>query len=513
MKTNLMRGLAAITLAAAFAVPGTLSAQSDQDNPKHHHYKLIDVGTFGGPNTYLSYPLPGEVQINRHGLVVGVADTPNSDPYNPNCLVDCYLVHAFQWQDGVLSDLGTLPGANNSYAFSSNDHGQIVGVSENGAIDPLTGFPEVEGVLWSNGGIIDLGTLGGNGSFAGTVNKQGQVVGAALNSVPDSFGGSLAIGPFFPVATQLHAFVWENGVMRDLGTLGGPDSEAQYVNESGQIAGQSFIDSTPNPPITAPACSTSGIPTEHPFLWQDGFIDLGSLGGTCGYANWLNNNGQVVGTMTLAGDATNHAFLWKRGKLIDLGTLGGNNSEAWFANDAGDVVGRADFSPASVLHHAFLWSHGVMKDLGTPDGRPKSTAMAINSTEQVVGDSNNFGWLWENGSIVGLDALVVSAAGVHVAGAAAINDRGEIVADGMLANGDDHVVVLVPCDESHPGVEGCDYSLVDASVVPQVPAASHASNRITNPRQRGQSASIPFLRTRGNPAGEPAPRKLRGEKP
>ena len=469
--------------------------------PKHHHYKLIDVGTFGGPNASFSPPLPSEVQINRHGLVAGWADTPNPDPYSPNCLLtDCHLVHAFQWQNGVLTDLGALPGTNDSLAFSSNDRGEIVGLSENGTIDPIIGFPEVHGVLWSHGEIIDLGTLGGNGSFAGTVNDRGQVVGGALNNVPDPYGASLAIGIPPAAPTQLHAFVWENGVMTDLGTLGGPDSEAQYVNDAGQIAGQSFTDSTPNPPITAPACMTSGIPTEHPFLWNDGFIDLGSLGGTCGYANWLTNQGEVVGTMTLAGDTTNHAFLWSRGVLTDLKTLGGNNFEAFFANDVGDVVGRADFSPDSANHHAFLWNHGAMKDLGTPNvGLACSTANGINAKRQVVGDSGvcqvgGTGWLWENGSIVDLNALVPSDTTVHVAGAASINDRGEIVADGLPADGSSHVVVLIPCDENHPGVEGCDYSMVEASPAVSVQSAVRGITGHTLPTalwQRSNRVRLP----------------------
>jgi probable HAF family extracellular repeat protein len=484
----------AMALFILLAVPIQVAAQAEkhQSQPKHHHYKLIDVGTFGGPNAYLSYPLPGEVQINQHGLVAGVADTPNSDPYYPNCLVDCYQVQAFQWQDGVLTDLGALPGTNDSYAFSSNNRGQIVGVSENGAIDPVFGTPEVHGVLWSNGGIIDLGTLGGTCSVAGTVNDRGQVAGAAMNNVPDPFGGSLAIGLPCPVATQQHAFVWEKGVMTDLGTLGGPDSQAQYVNERGQIAGQSFTDSTPNPPSTAHACVTSGIPTEHPFLWQDSFIDLGSLGGTCGYANWLTNSGQVVGTMTLAGDTTNHGFAWKRGKLIDLGTLGGDNSEADFANDAGDVVGRADFSTTSTNHHAFLWRHGVMKDLGTPDGFLCSTAQGINASHQVVGDAGlcfkgGNGWLWEKDSMVDLNSLVPPGTTVHVAGAAAINDRGEIVVEGLPGDGSSHVVVLIPCDGNHPGIEGCDYSMADAAAAARVSPAP-AIQRQQSPRQRYRSA-------------------------
>jgi len=212
--------------------------------------------------------------------------------------------------------------------------------------------------------------------------------------------------------------------------------------------------------------------------------DLGSLGGTCGYANWLTDRGQVVGTMTLAGDTTNHAFLWDQHSyptLTDLGTLGGNNSEAWYANDAGEVVGRADFSTSSRDHHAFLWRKGHMTDLGTVAGQPLSTGYAINSKTQIVGDSSDNAWLWENGSIVDLNTLVPPDTGFHVGTAAAINDRGEIVANGLLSNGNAHVVLLIPCDENHSGMEDCDYSLVDATALPQSP--SHVPSATQRPPQ------------------------------
>jgi len=104
-----------------------------------------------------------------------------------------------------------------------------------------------------------------------------------------------------------------------------------------------------------------------------------------------------------------------------------------------------------------------MKDLGTVAGQANSTAEGINSGGQVVGDSNGNGWLWENESIVDLNNVVVPPdLNLHVGGAAAINDRGEIVATGLPGDGSEHVIVLIPCDGNHPGITGCDYSMVAA---------------------------------------------------
>ena len=76
-------------------------------------------------------------------------------------------------------------------------------------------------VLWKDSQIVDLGTLeGGYESVAFTVNSRGQVAGVSQNLVPD---------PFDPFGTQQRTFLWENGVMQDLGTLGGPDSPLSAI--------------------------------------------------------------------------------------------------------------------------------------------------------------------------------------------------------------------------------------------------------------------------------------------
>jgi uncharacterized membrane protein len=99
----------------------------------------------------------------------------------------------------------------------------------NGALDPITGQAELEAVLWKDGGPINLGTFGGTQSMAGSVNDHGQVVGCATNTIADA--ASVCMG--VPQATQSRAFLWQDGTMRDLGTLGGTDANAFIVNQRG----------------------------------------------------------------------------------------------------------------------------------------------------------------------------------------------------------------------------------------------------------------------------------------
>lgn len=177
------------SLLAVLAIPVRNSAQdalAQHPKTKHHRYKLIDMGTLGGPKSYISNP--SAIDVNNRGTLSGWADTPVPDPYSPNCFnPDCFVSHAFQWRDGVTTDLGALPGGGSSAAGWINERGVIVGESQNGLVDPLTGFPEQAGVFWLNGQIKDLGTFGGNQGSAAAINKQGQVVGGALNTIPDPF--------------------------------------------------------------------------------------------------------------------------------------------------------------------------------------------------------------------------------------------------------------------------------------------------------------------------------------
>ena len=309
-----------VILFAVLALPIRMAAQSDPAKiQKHHHYKLIDIGTFGGPSSYLNAFVDGFVPrangpffggahlLTGKGLLAGWADTSQSDPFPSFCFnPDCFVSHALEWHDGILHDLGTLADGWSSATTWINDSGEIVGLSENGLIDPLIGFPEVHAVGWSHGRIVDLGTLGGNQSAALAVNNHGQIAGLALNTIPDPFSIYDLLNYGSSNGTQTRAVLWDkDGRIEDLGTLGGPDAYALLVNDHGQVTGWSYTNSSPN--------AISGLPTFHPFLWdkRNGMQDLGSLGGTVAQAvNGLNERGEVVGATTLAGDMTHHPFLW-----------------------------------------------------------------------------------------------------------------------------------------------------------------------------------------------------------
>ena len=119
--------------------------------------------------------------------------------------------------------------------------------------------------------IRDLGTLGGMSSFAGSINDQGQVMGVSLDDVPDPFS-IVGLGSGTTL-TQTRGFLWQNGKMHDLGSLGGPDTFAIFLNQRGQVAGMSYTSDIPDP--------VSGFPPMDPFLWENGEIkDLGNFGGT-----------------------------------------------------------------------------------------------------------------------------------------------------------------------------------------------------------------------------------------
>src|ERR1700676_2776877 len=268
----------------------TLTNQAEQGDgpqnhkPKHHHYKLVQIPTFGGPGTYFFDSTNNIAVLNPRGVVSGgSADTLAPDPYSPAYWwSNGNITHAFRWQNGSLTNLGSLPGTNNSGSAWISANGLIAGLSENGQIDPsVNDLPEISAVMWRDGKVTNLGSLPGGGyqSAAVSVNNRGEVVGVATNLVPDS-NSLLQYNPNLwsgvPYGYQLRAFIWdqESG-MQDLGTLGtGTDAEAIRINERGQVVGDSYFSSDPG---ACPSGVASGA-----FIWdrEHGMVNLGGFGGT-----------------------------------------------------------------------------------------------------------------------------------------------------------------------------------------------------------------------------------------
>jgi probable HAF family extracellular repeat protein len=411
-------------------------------------YKVIDTGTFGGPNGHMSI---GTHILNDNGTFTGFADTADPDPYAPGGCWDgdCLVAHVSKWQNGELIDLGALDGGPNSESNWISENGWIAGDSQNGLLDPFGGW-EIRAVVWDMfGKLSEVGTLdGGHDSLARAVNSTGEVVGLSTTTVADDHAMIGSFGLPFPFQTR--AYRWRNGNIQDLGTLGGTDAMAVSINESGQIIGNSYTSSDPSP-----ACSFPGFDSfaTGAFLWKNGAMtNLGSLGGSCTNATAINNRGQVVGYSYLAEDATFHPFIWDQGSFRDLGTTGDFGYAATL-NDAGDVVGW-QASPDGNAIHATLWSRGSITDLEALAPDQCSIATGINSRKQVVGLSGNCNFddpslrafIWEpGGQMVDLNTLISPSLGIQLRNVAAINDRGEMAAVAFFSDGSHRPVLLVPC--------------------------------------------------------------------
>jgi probable HAF family extracellular repeat protein len=450
MKLVVLR-VAVISCSVMFLLAKSSRTQSSEHTPR---YKAVDLGTLGGPNSYINpaWELGGPNQMNGRGVTVGSAATPE---FTPLGCVFCNgiagqvpnVFHAFEWSGGVLEDLGALPGElTNSVAISVNAEGTAVGHSENGQIDPITGGRESRAVLWKNGKILNLGTFGGEESFGFMINDRGQAMGIALDNTPDPFS---FLGLFFGTvnSTRTRGFLWENGHKRDLGTLGGPDTFALGLNNWGEVVGGSYINSVPNP--------GTGVPTTHPFLWRNGkMMDLGNLGGTSSGAWHINNRSEVIGDSNLPGDQISHPFLWRNGKMIDLNTtsIGGQPLTQFAINDWGEIVGGGAFPNRP--YDAYRWKDGVAIDLGVLDGDCYSEAQVINSQGVVSGLSFPCGggqrpFLWQNGHLYDLNQFIRLTPGAYFTQPFAINDRGEIAGIGVEPGCDmdevcGHAFVLVP---------------------------------------------------------------------
>ena len=353
--------------------------------------------------------------MNRYGLISGSSSLADGSQ------------HATLWLDGLMGDIGAPGlGGPNSIAFGDNERFQSAGEAETSTPDPngedFCGFGThltCSSFLWQDGKMVQLPTLGGNNGAANAISNRGKVAGFAENSTADPGCPSPQVLQFKPV-------VWEKGVIHRLPTVGGdPDGVVYNLNDNGEVVGASGTCTTFNPNFL------NNLLAVHALLWENGkATDLGNLGGQTGQAGGnaaydVNNRGEVVGGSDLAGDTTFHAFLWTRKTGIqDLGTLSGDlASNGISINDGGSVVGvslDANFNP-----RAFLWEKGMMTDLNT----------------LVAGDSP-----------------------LYLLTGCSINSRGEITGLGLTSAGEIHTYLATPKHDAEIG-EAASHGVVSRRIL------------------------------------------------
>jgi probable HAF family extracellular repeat protein len=248
------------------------------------------------------------------------------------------------------------------YASTINNRGDIGGFAR--VPTPPGSFPPsyYHAVIWENGVMQDVGAAFGS--------PPGQ---AASNVAAVNDKGTFVLGAPDGVMTL------KDGTLTPLGFRAAPLA----INKRGAIAGS--------------------LPTgtgSSPFVYRDGVLqDLGTLGGNFGQALSVNDRGMVVGSSQLA-DGNFRPFIYKDGVMKALGTFGGAGGGARGVNNKGVVVGDAQDSTGRFI--AFMTDEsGVLRPFIDLPG--SQTAVAINERGAIVGSANGKGFLYDDGEVTILD--------------------------------------------------------------------------------------------------------------
>jgi probable HAF family extracellular repeat protein len=307
----------------------------------------------------------------------------------------------------TIVNLGS-PSGNASYPTDINATGQVCGYYYDADWNRRA-------FLYSDGAMVDPGTLGGAEAHARGMNDAGDVVGESQNG-----GGTV------------RAFLYRGGVMTDLGTLGGATSTAYAINNSGVIVGY----------------SDTGSSTQS-FLYEGG---MSMLGGVSAYAHsgaFDNNDlGAIVGTLIPATGGS-RAYRYSEGVLTDLGAPLLDNAQATAINNSGLIAG---YAWSGSTYRSFLYKDGAMVDLGTIDGFGNTYAWGIGDSGQVVGNVStttgtlSHAFVYTGGQLRDLNDLLVPGHGWEVLTAAyAVNGAGQIAGYGRI-NGQYRAFVLTPTE-------------------------------------------------------------------
>jgi probable HAF family extracellular repeat protein len=252
----------------------------------------IDLGGLGGNFTAAE-------GVNATGQVVG------------RSALSTYEIQGFLWQNGTIRALPALDGQE-SFATGINNRGEAVGYSDN------VSAPSVEdhrATFWTTAQIaIDIGALPGlGGSRASAINDLGHAAGVSFPNSGAGFGYA--------------AFFWDGSILKPISQIQDvtPDQvNVSDVNDADRVVGRF---------------------NSRAFWWQAGsLVTLGTLGGAFSEANAINDAGQIVGRSTDASGAA-AAFLYQEGQMVDLNELvvglsGWERLEiAYDINESGQIVG------------------------------------------------------------------------------------------------------------------------------------------------------------------------------
>jgi probable HAF family extracellular repeat protein len=325
--------------------------------------------------------------------------------------------------------------------YSVVDLGTLGGaLSEAGMYDGLViGFAmrsdgSVHAFVWSNGKMRDLGTLGGANSFAvGGAPAINAIAGASETNKPDPNGEDYCT---LGTHATCRAFVWQNGSMRPLPALGGNNSGASAINAAGQVVGAAETT------FRDPTCRKPEIFGYKPVIWHHGRIEkvLPTWpGDSAGVASFINDHGLVVGYSGACarGFATSirHALVWRDGKAINLGNWGWANE----VNDLGQVTG---FAGNRRYPHAFLWQNGKTQDLGILPGDVSSESEGVSPDGKLIvggschgpGDTVNCrAVIWQAGVMTDLNTLIPANTGLYLLNAVGNpNAQGQIAGNALV---------------------------------------------------------------------------------
>ena len=367
--------------------------------------------------------------------------------------------NALAQQSYKITDLGLNNNKDNfSMAMGLNNQGWAENMD--GFVNPpetSTGTTVARGraVISIYGLNIDLGTLGkadGNSWINwGGINDRGEAVGQSETANPDPNGEDIC---GFRTHLTCVPFLWRNGHMSALPTLGGNNGQASAINNRGEVVG--FAEDGNLDPTCPAGITNNRIALAA--LWKNGTAQALPLVGsdTDGFAFGIGNQGEALGYSGNCTAAT-HAVMWKDNTAFVLQDLGGTGANvAYTINSLGQIVGQVGSADGTTFYAA-VWqsgANGAATKIDLLPGDFAAFATGINNHGQVVGNDFDptFSWahgfIWQDGVTTDLNTLIPADSNLFIISASNINDRGQISGMATVQSGPNagtiHAYVLTP---------------------------------------------------------------------